>query len=163
MAITFFEDSSQTSGDLEFAKDFLTKNPKEEGRQFTVQQVVKASSGKGYMVSTSSFMCWLWNKSNTTKQLIDALQFYCEANQGYTLIAVLDKKAKDGYRLGVDFDLPCVWYTTKNGSFQLTPVEALSMDGGNPFLPTAPSPIPVQEVPQEAGVRAVGKKTLRSA
>lgn len=143
MAIQFFEDITPTDGDLDFAADFLKANPKQDGKDFTITEITLAKSGKGYMAKTDHFVCWLWRKNKTTNQLLEAIEAYVANQHGYRIVAVLDKRIKDGFRLGVDFDCPQSWfmngekkqYATKDIWF--SPQQSSE---SNPFLPPALQP-----------------------
>lgn len=110
MAIQFFEEAYSHGIDLDFAKDYLSNFPKENGASYNVSEIVLAASGKGYMIKTDRFICWLWKKQSTAKMLIEALEKYVEEGYGYMVVAVLDKDAKDGYKLGIDPEQPCNWF-----------------------------------------------------
>lgn len=143
MSIQFFEDITPTDGDLDFAADFLKQNPKLDGKDFTITEINLARSGKGYMAKTDSFICWLWRKNKPTMQLLEALEAYVANQHGYRIVAVLDKKVKDGFRLGVDFDCPQSWFMhgeKKSFATQDIWFSPTGVSQSNPFLPPALQP-----------------------
>lgn len=146
MSIQFFEDSSSTSGELEFANDYLKKFPKDNGKAFPVKEIILARSGKGYLASTDSFLCWLWKREKTTALLLEALQAYVDQRYGYTIVAVLDKGDKNGFKLGVDSELPCMWYGSAKKYSVEVDIPTLETQGGNPFLIQPVPSIPTTDV-----------------
>lgn len=161
MALQFFEKSDGNSTDLEFANDFLKANPRENGKQFVVREIIRVQSGKGFMLRTDYFNCWLWKKSEIAKQLMEALEVYVSSSQGYSLFAVLDNSIKDGFKLAVDTDYTVRWYSMGNGSYSLTQSNITSMESGNPFLPLAPSPIPAGQTLNGAQVEGQVRKARK--
>lgn len=149
MPKTFFLDSeSNGDGDKLFAAEYLAANKKEIDRDFTVTEIVLARSGKGYMVHTEYFICWLWKKSKLTTMLMEALKVYVSTSKGFHLFVTLTNKNKDCYQIGVDTDVECRWYELGNGSYSLTPLTSSSGVNENPFLPTALYPPIGEEEPQ---------------
>lgn len=138
MPKTFFEDSSSNGdGDKLFATEYLAANKKELDKEFTVTEIMLARSGKGYMVHTEYFICWLWKKQKLTGMLIDALKIYASTSKGSHLFVQLTNKNKDCFVIGANTDVECRWYDLGNGSFSLTPSNTSSTEEGNPFLPHA--------------------------
>lgn len=141
MAIQFFDENPSISGDLEFAAEYLKSHPKDVGKAFPITEITLAKSGKGYMAKTDMFLCWLWKREQTTTLLLAALQTYTEQRYGYAIVAVLDKGNKSGYRLGVDADLPCMWYGSGKKYTNTPDTPTLETKDGNPFL-ILPAPCP---------------------
>lgn len=142
MTLKFFDAESPTSGDLPFASDYLKENPKYNGEQYEVTEVVLAQSNKGYMVKTDSFILWLWKKQKLTTQLIEALKFYTEQQDGYKLVAVLDKTAKSMARLAIDFEEERTWFAVGNESYSTQELGFTkeTSNTANPFLPAPQDP-----------------------
>lgn len=138
MPKSFFLDSeSNGDGDKLFATEYLAANKKELGRDFTVTEIILARSGKGFMVHTEYFICWLWKKSKLTGMLMEALKVYASTSKGFHLFVTLTNENKDCFKIGVDTDVECRWYELGNGSYSLTPSTSSSTEGENPFLPHA--------------------------
>jgi hypothetical protein len=145
MPIAFFEDSSSNGeGDKLFATEYLAANKKDIDKPFTVTEIVLAKSGKGYMLHTEYFVCWLWKKSKIATQLLEALKVYVSTSKGSHLFVQLTNKNKDCFVIGVNTDLQTRWYEMGNGSYSLTPLEHSSTGLENPFLPHALYP-PMEE------------------
>jgi hypothetical protein len=142
MSKSFFDDdSSNNAGEKLFATEYLAANKKELNREFTVQEIVLARSGKGYMVHTEYFVCWLWKKAKLTQMLLEALKAYSSTSHGYHLFVLLTNENKDCFKIGCNTELETRWYDLGNGSYSLTPLNSSSTEGGNPFLPHALSPL----------------------
>lgn len=149
MPKTFFEDSSSNGdGDKLFATEYLAANKKEIDREFTVTEILLARSGKGYMVHTENFICWLWKKQKLTTMLIEALKTYTETSRGCHIFVQLTNKNKDCFVIGANTDVECRWYDLGNESYSLTPLTISSTVNENPFLPSALSH-PIGETPQQ--------------
>lgn len=140
MGIQFFEEFESTSVDLVFAKEYLAEHPKEDGKQFQVTEVLLVKSNKGYLVKTDSFVTWLWKRSATATLLVQALDVYVRDCYGFAIVCVLDKRHKDACRLGVDGDIPTMWYGSAK-KFTVEPdIPTFDPVTANPFLiPVAPS------------------------
>lgn len=150
MPKTFFEDSSSNGdGDKLFATEYLAANKKELDREFTVTEILLARSGKGYMVHTENFICWLWKKQKLTTMLIEALKAYTETSRGCHIFVQLTNKNKDCFVIGANTDVECRWYDLGNESYSLTPLTISSTVNENPFLPPALSP-PMETVGPES-------------
>lgn len=140
MGIQFFEEISPTSGDIPFVKEFLIENPHQNGNQFKINEIKLVSSNKGYLCSTDYFLIFLWKRAITTKMLIEALETYVKESYGYGIVAVLDKNHKDSFRLGVDADMPCMWYAQGKKFTTTLDIPSFDIETMNPFLiPHAPS------------------------
>lgn len=137
MALHFFDDESTGNGSLPFASDYLEEHPKANGKEFEVKELYRTQSNKGYMLITDCFSGFLFKNQKLTKQLLEALQLYCDKQDGYALIAVLDKSAKNKFRLAVDFEKPRSWFTRGNEHFVTSEsgLELKEVPKGNPFLP----------------------------
>lgn len=147
MPKTFFEDSSSVlDGDKLFATEYLAANKRDLDKEFTVTEIILAKSGKGYMVHTEYFICWLWKKSKLTGMLIDALKVYVSTSKGSHLFVQLTNKNKDCFVIGANTDLECRWYEVGNDSYSLMPLDISSTESENPFLPHALYPPIVQDV-----------------
>jgi len=133
----FVENELSGDGDKLFASEFLAGNKKELGKHFTITDIVAARSGKGYMVHTEYFICWLWKKSKLTGMLLEALKEYSNTSHGYYLFAELTNANKDCFSIGVDTDVPTRWYDLGNGSYSTTQGTISSTTDTNPFLPHA--------------------------
>jgi uncharacterized protein YodC (DUF2158 family) len=163
MPKSFFEDTgSNGDGDKLFATEYLAANKKEIDREFTVTEVVIARSGKGYMVHTEYFICWLWKKSKLTGMLIEALNTYTKTSRGFHLFVQLTNKNKDCFVIGANTDVECRWYDLGNGSYSLTPSTSSSMESENPFLLPALSP-PIGETENETIEEAIPIRKLKRA
>lgn len=136
MAIEFFDSSvPSVEQDLPFAEDYLKANPKSDKKPYQVLEIIKAKSGKGYLLKTEEFVCWIWAKEAITKLLVEALIHMVKQGYGHGIYACLDKKAKGSFRLAADKEVKCMWYgdekkytTSEDGLSSGTVV------GGNPFL-----------------------------
>lgn len=141
MAITFFdaENSSSNQGNKPFLNEWIEENKNNKTTQFFIQEFKAVKSGKGYLVVTEEFNCFIWKNSKETKLLLQALETYVkEPNLGRTLYVVLKNPKKGEFSLGCDLSLPMTWHAMGNGYTTLLdhvslPTEELS---GNPFLPT---------------------------
>lgn len=136
--LQFFE-NEQNSLDIPFLNDYLKepKNRNADGTLHDVLEIIYASSGKGYVIKTEAFMCFLWKNSKATKQILEALNFYWEQGNGYVFVVRVEAKTKNQYSLGVDFERTSYWQK-KGESFysSLNPVEDIPlMESSNPFLP----------------------------
>lgn len=143
MAINWLNEEQETeSTDLDFAADYLKANPKEDKKTFEISELQAARSGKGYILRTDKFLIWLWKKQKEASQILEALTFYCDKGKGYALVCQLDKKAKNGFRLGVDTEKPVTWYETVKGKKYATTQDILLPSevesSGNPFIHPVP-------------------------
>lgn len=145
MAIKFFDDEPSGNGSLPWAKEYLEENPKENKKSFPVEEISRVQSDKGYMVRTDKFMCFLFKNQKTTKQLLEALKYYCDSQDGYQVVCVLDKASKNSVRIGVDFDVPTSWFTSGNDRYSTQELDwGVDTNGReNPFLPPVPSKPPL--------------------
>lgn len=136
MALNFFEDSTSSNGSLDFVNDYLEENPKEHGKIFEVTEFKLASSGKGYLLYTDKFMCFLFKNAKLTKQVIEALEYYCSQPNGYAFFVQLDKGHKQKFKLAVDPEEPRTWFNSKNGFTQqsIDTGEGVEIPQSNPFL-----------------------------
>ena len=141
MALKFFDVEASGNGNLPFAKDYLEENPKENKKEFDIEELWLVQSNKGYMFRTDKFIGFLFKNQKTTKQILEALKYYVEQQDGYQLVAVLDKSAKNSYRLAVDFDKPTSWFTSGNERYATNEFDSGQDINGNvnPFLPPVPS------------------------
>lgn len=163
MSKSFFDDdSSNNAGEKLFATEYLAANKKEMGREFTVNEIVLARSGKGYMVHTEHFVCWLWKKSKLTQMLLEALNAYVSTSHGYHLFVMLTNENKDCFKIGCNTELETRWYDLGNGSYSLTPLNSSSTETGNPFLPHALSPL-MEETPTETIEEAIPIRSRKRA
>lgn len=136
--LTFFE-TDQPKADTPFLSELLKGEGSErlEGKVFPINQITAASSGKGYTVYTDEFICFIWKKLKTTEQLLQALNFYYEAGNGYLLCVAVSSKFKNGFKIGVDFEQTAYWQK-KDESFVNTTSQRdseLEQDTSNPYLP----------------------------
>lgn len=134
MSLRFFEANEEAFGSLDFAKDYLEKYPKENGKSFRIEEISLVRSGKGYLCRTDSFICWLWKRNNLTTQLLAALQVYVEGRYGYSLYAVLSKTDEKGVRYAIDPESPCMWFGTPKKYTVDPDIPILDVLTGNPFL-----------------------------
>lgn len=147
--VFFQENPSSNEGEKLFATEYLAANKRELDREFSVTEIMAAKSGKGYMVHTEHFVCWLWRKSKITIMLLEALQAYVETGTGFHLFVTLTNKNKDCFLIGCNTDISAKWYDLGNGLYSLTPKELSSTEGENPFLPSALSPLIGKEDTEE--------------
>lgn len=141
MAIMFFHDesNSRNQGNKLFLNEWLEENKNNKATQFFIQEFKKVKSGKGYLVVTEDFNCFIWNNAKETKLLLEALQAYVkEPNLGRTLYVVLKNPKKGEFNLGCDMALPMTWHAMGNGYTTLLDHVSSQTDesSGNPFLPT---------------------------
>lgn len=141
MAITFFDDSASKNnqGQKLFLNEWLEENKNNKQTQFYIQEFVKVKSGKGYLVVTEQFNCFIWNNAKETKLLIEALETYVkEPNLGRTLYVILKSPKKGEFNLGADMELALTWHAMGNGfTTLLDHVSSQTSElSGNPFLPT---------------------------
>lgn len=167
MALKFFDDESTNSGNKPFASDYLKENPKMNGKQFQVREVYRTQSDKGYMFIFDDFSAFLFKNQKTAKQIIEALDYYCENQDGYALVGVLDKGLKNGIKFAVDFDEPTSWFTKGNEHF-VTNESDLGVERlpkGNPFLPPVLSTPPTTQPPtqEESNGKGRGSRGLGKA
>lgn len=139
MALTFF-DSQESGNSLPFLNEYLEQNPKTKG-QYIVETISLVRSHKGYLCDTPSFRVFLWKNSSLTKTLLEALDHYINSGVGYEIYVVIDKKAKEGYRLAADLERETTWFGSGNGYSirqELSDSAKASLQQ-NPFLPMSPS------------------------
>ena len=141
MAIRFFDDSTSVSGqgNKPFLNEWLDENKANKKTQFFIQEFIRAKSGKGYLVVTEEFNCFIWKNSKETKLLLEALESYVkEPTLGRTLYVVHKSPKKPEFNLGCDLELPMTWHDMGKGFTTLldhVPSEEQNQDS-NPFLPT---------------------------
>jgi len=137
MTITFFEDEYLAQNDNDFYGDWikLDTTKKLKGKTgYAVREIIRAKSGKGYLLCTDSFNVWLWKKSKIANQIIEALEIYTTKG-GYSIVVVPVNNKQDGYKIGVDKQETVLWYTNgKKYSIQPIPEEEIEVEGVNPFL-----------------------------
>lgn len=138
MALTFFEtEDTNDSLDLEFYGDWIAVDTAKKLKKpvpYPVVQILRAKSGKGYMVSTTHFNCWLWKNSKLCKQIIEALQHYVK-NGGYKLFVVPKNNKPDGYSIAVDKEISQLWYTDgKKYTLSEIPEELETDMDTNPYM-----------------------------
>lgn len=135
MAIEFFNtESTATNPQLFFNEWIKEQKGKVEGKAYEVKEIKRAKSGKGYMLATDHFNCWIWSNSTLAKHLLEALEVWVNKGIGYKLIVEIHKNSKDGYLIGVDKDVNYTWFQA-SGKYS-TSEGVLSTDGesGNPYL-----------------------------
>lgn len=136
--LQFFE-SESVSLDIPFLNDYLKepRNRNADGTVHDVTEIIYASSGKGYVVKTESFMCFLWKNSKVTKQILEALNFYWEQGNGYVFVVRIEVKNKNLFSLGVDFERTSYWQKKQESFFNTSNLveDTPLMDNANPFLP----------------------------
>jgi hypothetical protein len=122
MALDFLTDDSG-DGRLPFVKEYLELNPKQNGKQFTITEVVKVKSGKGYILNTAKFAVWIWSNSTVTKKLMAVLHGMIEDNARHMpLVVVLDKSTSEHFKLAFDDEKPCTWVKLENREgYSVTP------------------------------------------
>lgn len=139
MPLTFFEPKENPgNGDIPFLNEWLEQNPKTKQQQFLVREIIKVKSGKGYLIVTDDFNCFIWKNQSLTKFLIEALETWIKDEQhGYAIYVYLKKPGKPDFTLAADKDQTISWFASKNG-FTTTESSAISQEGavvdGNPFL-----------------------------
>lgn len=158
MSIQFFDEQSTGSSDLLFAKDYLGNNPSHNGQSYPINEVSLVRSNKGYLCKTDNFVCWIWKRETTATLLLQALEVYVRDGYGYTIVAVLDDKSSNGFRLGVDGDKPCMWYgSTKK--YTVTPdIPIFDPQKGNPFLISHAPLTPTTEPASQPGTNGASRK-----
>ena len=135
MKLAFFDDV-QESQSLEFLDNWIKENPKNKKKEFEVQVVQRARSGKGYMLKTTDFIVFIFKNSRICKQIVEALGEYTKRPEGgYPLYIVLTKPNKSDYRIAADKDTKVTWFEMGNG-YTISNELAHSKDSeeGNPFL-----------------------------
>jgi hypothetical protein len=90
---------------LPFHSDFASANPSRCGELFRVTGIFLAKSGKGYMVQTTDFVCWVWKNSKIAKELIADVELAIPNGISSTLLCQLNSEGKDGYVLGWDTEI----------------------------------------------------------
>lgn len=140
MALSFFEDDTtdDSLSGLDFYGDWIkddTTKKLKGNKPVEVIQIIKAKSGKGYLVSTSLFNVWLWKNSKITKQLVEALSVYVKQG-GHKLFVVPISAKQDGYKLACDKSLSQLWYSDGKKYTQSEIPDEIDGDvtDGNPFL-----------------------------
>lgn len=137
MTLKFFDEASPSSGQLPFLDDFVKDNQNSKVKQYSVCEIKRVRSDKGFLVSTNKFSCFVWKNSALAKQLIQALEHYVETAKGYDLVVYLPNPKKADFKLAADFDSPTTWFASKNGFTTLESESASQVEtqGGNPFIP----------------------------
>lgn len=136
MALTFFEDTSSTAGELPFLNEFIKKAKNLKTQQYEVKEIKKTRKDKGYLVITDRFSCYIWKNAKEAGQLIEALDLYINGGKGYAIFVYLPDPKKDDFKLAVDFEQERTWYAGKNGyTTTLELASITTVDGTNPFLP----------------------------
>lgn len=139
MALSFFEPKEQSgNGEKPFLNEWLEANPKNKKQQFLITEVIRVKSGKGYLVITDEFSCFIWKNQALSKAFISALEFWTEnPDKGYPCYVFLKNPTKQEFTLAADKDQETTWFVSKNG-FTTTESDANSQDSvvedGNPFL-----------------------------
>lgn len=137
MALTFFESNEDNgNGELEFFGDWIKKNPKPKNKEFVVTEMKAAKKGNGYMLITTDFQIWLWKKQKLTQLLLEAFNVWVniEPDTGFSLMVVIDSKAKDGYKVAVDKEHKVTWFTMGNGYTSMEQSAYSEETDLNPFL-----------------------------
>lgn len=143
MALKFFDDeSSNTTGSLEFLNDWLVENPKNKKKEFLITECKRAKSNKGYIVSTTDFNVFLWKNSKICKMLLEALKYYVEKSKyGYELYVVLKSPTKAEFQIAADEETKITWFTMGNGYTTIednVSSQEQADTGINPLIPTIP-------------------------
>lgn len=134
MGIQFFDEPVSTSSDIPFAREFLDSNPQLNGSEHLVNEIVLVRSNKGYLCKTDKFVCWIWKRESTATLLVQALAVYVRDMYGYSIIAVLDRTKSNGFKLGVNPDLPCMWYGSEKKYTTAEDIPSFNPMQENPFL-----------------------------
>lgn len=139
MALTFFEPKENPgNGDLPFLNEFLEQNPKNKTQQFLVKEIVRVKSGKGYLVITEDFSCFLWKNQALSKMLMEALEHWVNnPDSGYCLYVFLKDPKKQDFTMASDKEQPTTWFASKNGYTTMGEDASLveeNQNGGNPFM-----------------------------
>lgn len=139
MALTFFEPKENTgNGETLFLNEWIEKNPKNKKQQFLVKEIIRVKSGKGYLVVTDEFSCFIWKNQALTKLLMEALEVWTNNPQtGYALYVYLPSPTKNDFTMASDKEEVTTWFVSKNGYTTLE-LDAISREGDqsgdNPFL-----------------------------
>ena len=137
MALKFFDEPSSSSGQLPFLDDYVKSNQNNKQKQFSVCEIRRVKSDKGYLVLTNKFSCFIWKNSAIAKQIVEALDHYVKTAKGFDLVVFLPDPKKADFRLAADFDAPTTWFASKNGYTTLESESSSQeeIQGGNPFIP----------------------------
>lgn len=136
MKLQFF-DSTPSNQNLPFLEEWINQNPKNKTKVFPILEVIRAKSGKGYMLKTEQFIIFVFMNSKLRKDLIEALKVYASRPEGgYALVVHLPVPTKADYQIAVDKDDCITWYEAKND--YTTSEESASLllkpEAENPFL-----------------------------
>lgn len=139
MALSFFEPKEKTgNGEKPFLNEWLEQNPKNKKQQFLITEVIRVKSGKGYLIVTDDFSCFIWKNQALSKMFVEALEIWVnEQDKGYACYVYLKNPQKQDFTIAADKDQEVTWFSSKNG-FTTTEQDALSQGSvvvdGNPFL-----------------------------
>jgi hypothetical protein len=140
MALSFFAPESSIGNDSKtFLDEWLTSNLKNRNTQFSITEIKRVQSGKGYLVETEEFLVFLWKNSAISKLLVEALEVYVnQPEKGRALFVVLPQKKVAGVKpqIAADLDVEQTWFTSKNGYTVMEPsVDLAEGISGNPLIP----------------------------
>lgn len=140
MALTFFEPKENPgNGEKPFLNEWLENNPKNKKKEFLITEIIRVKSGKGYLLVTDDFTCFLWKNQALTKLFIEALDFWVNnSNVGYCCYVVLRNPSKQDFTVAADKEQETTWFNLKNGYTTSEENANLTEEridtGGNPFL-----------------------------
>jgi hypothetical protein len=99
MAITFFDDESESSSQLPFVNEYV-RTPGVLGTVFDVESIAPSRKGNGLVLKTDRFIIFVWKKSKICSFILDAVK-HGEDDCGYPLVVELRKK-DPFYSIGLD-------------------------------------------------------------
>jgi len=135
--LTFFEETESSSSEILFYGDWASSQKKLPKEPFLIESIKKTKKGKGYMVHTSAFVCFLYKNNKLTKMLMEAIETFCANGTGNSLYIVPISKEKDGFKIAADKTTPCNWYSNQK-EYSVFPLMDLpdeyDIGQGNPFV-----------------------------
>lgn len=142
MPLSFFESEGDSpQKETPFIEEYVKENPDCIGEVYEVEEVVRTRKSTGYILKTSAFIVFKWNRDKALKLILEALQHYVNEMHGYKLVIQVTDKSPY-YLVGCDSEKPTNWFGG-NGRYTqreiiISGLELEEEGTGNPFLISPP-------------------------
>ena len=110
MNLEFFTEKESVQVDYPFLDEYIENHPKVKKGTDKVHVLSKVKSGKGYLLTTDNYLCFIWMKAKETRLLLEAIEYWIKNGSGREIYVVWEAKNKGKFLLAADKDSSCLWY-----------------------------------------------------
>jgi hypothetical protein len=116
----------------------------QDGNLFVSECFYKVKSGKGYMIATSEFNCFVWSKSKTTDYILMCLIVAIEERKPLDIVVQVDRTKKGYFQILLDFEEGRYWERFADDSYSHVSPEKYKLSDPYPWphlldLPSTPN------------------------